>query len=134
MNRNDLYLRRKDDEYFSYSLFEKIRETDQFTICKEIDSLTEEGEFKAIENSEFKEKYYKLNELLNRKNFVGEIGYFKDMSQIEIFVYVTFRILFMDEDNIIIEDRITNRVFVQTNIYDTEFIAVDSKNKTRKRD
>ena len=130
MNRDSLYLRKNDHINYTNSVFEKIRETDDLTICREIDSVTEEEDFLAI-NTE--ENYYKLNDLLNRKYYVNEIGYFEDMSQLEIFIYVTFRILFMDEDNIVIEDRITNRVFVQTNIYDTNFIAVDPKTKTRKR-
>ena len=121
MNRNDLYLRKNDYENYTNSVFEKIRETENYTIVKEIDTITEEEDFKAIKTLDFKENYYKLNELLNRNNYVNEIGYFEDMSQLEIFIYVTFRILFMDEDNILIEERITNRVFVQTNIYDTEF-------------
>lgn len=111
-NLKKLYLRKDGKELNSVYLYLRTCKNNNFCICKKIDTIYKTSEIVCSRIDDFKENFYNATELISTENYIGKSGYYKDMAELDIYIYKTYVILYKDSLYELIYDTIEDTCIV----------------------
>ena len=104
------------------AIYYLIKETKnrKYVILREIDTILDDIDIICIKKEELQEEYYQILELLKEENLLGVVGYYKDMNELEKYIYKSYMIMFRDEKYELIYDPILDRHFINRSLFEKE--------------
>ena len=119
----------------SNCVYKVLNEINDYLIVQQIDTLdNENNDIIAIPKTFMEENMYTLEEFLEKSTYIGQTGYYKNMTQLEKYIYSDLILLYKDNYNEILYDRLIDNLFIASSVYDiNDFIPSKEEQRHKKR-
>lgn len=116
------------------NVFIITKEIDNYFIGRRYDTLCNSySEFTAIDKNKIFDYMYSAKDFFKNSKYIGEKGYFDQMSQLEKYVYKSVILLYKDEYNELLYDTIMEKIYVSPSVYEIEnFVYTDLQKDPQK--
>ena len=123
---DNVYLKKESDNPNAVYVYLKDLNKDDIILLKEIDTTSDEINVISSKKDSFNDEYVSIKNLINEDNYIGETGYYKDMFEIEKYLYSTFVVMYRSDDYELLYDTFRDKYFVNVCFYSKDsFIPIN---------
>ena len=113
-----VYLKKEYDDPNTIYILIKI--VDNYAIFRTLDTITLKEEIIALPEMFLKTEFYTAYEYIKNAEFIGKTGFYKNMSDLEKYIYLNYILYYKDDFYELIYDTFDKKIKIMPSIYTIE--------------
>lgn len=113
-----VYLKKEYDDPNTIYILIKI--VDNYAIFRTLDTITLKEEIIALPEIFLKTEFYTAYEYIKNAEFIGKTGFYKNMSDLEKYIYLNYILYYKDDFYELIYDTFDKKIKIMPSIYAIE--------------
>lgn len=113
-----VYLKKDYDDPNTIYILIKI--VDNYAIFRTLDTITLKEEIIALPEIFLKTEFYTAYEYIKNAEFIGKTGFYKNMSDLEKYIYLNYILYYKDDFYELIYDTFDKKIKIMPSIYAIE--------------